>query len=530
MKKFIVVIGILSCLTLLFKINVFAQDIVWQEISRGNTNLKTVLVDSQNPHIIYIGSNKGIFKTEDSGLNWRNILSIRGQNKTVNFLSFDPKNKNFLYAATGNGLYFSSNQGSHWKRVFQGKNYLERECTALAILPYAMYLGTKSGLFVSKDKGHTWQNEAGNIGKSRILAIASDIKEPDYIYVACVAGVFKTQNSGEFWERIFVTHPVENGSDIEEQPEDQSEEGQFSDIRYITIDHHNLNNLYLATSHGIYISHDRGGNWELLSDYGLLSRDVRFLLVSSKSALYAVTKSGIFEHKNDRWQELSLGLAAEEVKFLSLDNQGNLYAACDKGLFKANIGYLTNDRQENIIALYYKGEPSVKEVQQAAIKYAEVDPEKIARWRKQAEKRALLPKLTVGMDRDKDKTISKSIWGTYSSNSTPGRHYVGPDDETAYNNKNWDVSLTWELGDLIWNNDQTNIDVRSRLMVQLRDDILDEVTKLYFERIRVKMELDNLSIEDRKKRFEKELRLQELTAYLDALTAGYFSQQLKNKP
>jgi hypothetical protein len=64
-------------------------------------------------------------------------------------------------------------------------------------------------------------------------------------------------------------------------------------------------------------------------------------------------------------------------------------------------------------------------------------------------------------------------------------------------------------------------------MVQLRDDILDEVTKLYFERLRVKAELDNLAIEDRKKRFEKELRIAELTANLDALTGGYFSQQIK---
>ena len=64
-------------------------------------------------------------------------------------------------------------------------------------------------------------------------------------------------------------------------------------------------------------------------------------------------------------------------------------------------------------------------------------------------------------------------------------------------------------------------------MVQLRDDILDEVNKLYFERLRVKMEMDNLQIEDRKKRFEKELRLKELTAALDALTGGYFSSQIQ---
>ena len=43
------------------------------------------------------------------------------------------------------------------------------------------------------------------------------------------------------------------------------------------------------------------------------------------------------------------------------------------------------------------------------------------------------------------------------------------------------------------------------------------------------MELDNLSIEDIKKRFERELTMRELTAMLDALTGGYFSQQLKLK-
>jgi hypothetical protein len=29
----------------------------------------------------------------------------------------------------------------------------------------------------------------------------------------------------------------------------------------------------------------------------------------------------------------------------------------------------------------------------------------------------------------------------------------------------WNVSLSWDLGELIWNGDQTSIDVRSKLMV-----------------------------------------------------------------
>ena len=66
-------------------------------------------------------------------------------------------------------------------------------------------------------------------------------------------------------------------------------------------------------------------------------------------------------------------------------------------------------------------------------------------------------------------------------------------------------------------------------MVELRDDILDEVTKLYFERLRVKIELDELPIEDRNKRAAKSLRLDELTASIDSLTGGYFSRELEQK-
>jgi hypothetical protein len=64
-------------------------------------------------------------------------------------------------------------------------------------------------------------------------------------------------------------------------------------------------------------------------------------------------------------------------------------------------------------------------------------------------------------------------------------------------------------------------------VVELRDDILDQVNKIYFERLRVKSELDNLALEDKHKRFEKQLKLEELAASLDALTSGYYSEQLR---
>lgn len=156
-------------------------------------------------------------------------------------------------------------------------------------------------------------------------------------------------------------------------------------------------------------------------------------------------------------------------------------------------------------------EPGIREIQQKAIRYAEVYPEKISNWRKQARLKAFMPELDLSYD----KTV-------FTSTSFPqGRGFVGPLD--------WGVSLSWDLGDLVFSSEQTSIDVRSRLMVQLRDDILDEVTRLYFERRRLQLELASQDSLSPKARSEKELRLEELAASIDGLTGGYLSERLEDK-
>jgi len=84
--------------------------------------------------------------------------------------------------------------------------------------------------------------------------------------------------------------------------------------------------------------------------------------------------------------------------------------------------------------------------------------------------------------------------------------------------------LSWDLGDLIWSTDQTTIDSRSKLMVELREDVLDQVTRLYFERRRLQAELAADALEPAVE-FDKQLRVEELTALLDAFTGGKFSSQ-----
>ncbi|MGB2660779.1 MAG: hypothetical protein WBD04_00115, partial [Candidatus Omnitrophota bacterium] len=140
-------------------------------------------------------------------------------------------------------------------------------------------------------------------------------------------------------------------------------------------------------------------------------------------------------------------------------------------------------------------------------------------WRAGARWKALLPKFSFGVSESKDDKVE-----IYTS-STRSYHYTAPSEIDS----GWDIDLTWDLSDLVWNDVQTNIDIRSKLMVQLRDEILEDVTRLYFERKRLLAELSETGPEDTQKLREKRLRAEELTAHIDALTGGRFSDALKSR-
>lgn len=494
--------------------NSFSQS--WECISKENSDIYFALINQESGESIYVGIKNGIMKSQDGGTNWQQSLKVGGSCGAGNYITLDSSGE--IYAATGNGLFRSSNQGKSWQRIFKGRNYLESQCTAVLIHLNVVYLGTRKGLFISRDSGRTWNRQISIFGENGIISIVAEKSKNGCVYVASSKGVFKSLDEGCSWNKIF------NGKVSEEDVFSQESGQEFSDenssyIKYMVIDNNFLKRLYLATSNGIYMSQDAGQNWEKLNEYGLLDKDFSFMLVSNDSVLYTATKKSVYRFESDRWRELSFGVTVSNVKSLSLDLNNNLYVCDKKGLFRmkkfiidqsvvgGNLGAANNDC------------PGIKDVQKAAVKYAEVEPEKIQLWRKQAATKALLPKFSAGVNRN-----TTDLWHWESGSSTKAYDDVLMKGNDAIE---WDVSLSWDFGDLVWNNDQTAIDSRSKLMVELRSDIIDEVTKIYFERVRLMAELSNLQIEDRKKRFDKELKLKELTALLDGYTGGYFSDNLK---
>jgi photosystem II stability/assembly factor-like uncharacterized protein len=496
-----------------------AQDFTWESIGTGNLDFQVVLVSPQNNKIIFAAQSGNLLKSEDGGKDWRRILAIRSRMRNISDLAVSRDNSYLVYAATDNGLYRSNDSGEHWERIFRGKNSQQNQCTAIGISAQLILVGTRAGLFISRDNGRSWYQQEMGLGKKGILNIDFSPGEKKIIYLAAEDGVFKSLDNGQSWENIFVRSiGQESNQEFLTSEEEDSSAEQLSS-RFIKADKTNLNLLYLAYVKGVYKSLNQGKSWEKLTEYGLLNPDVKMLFLSDNLGILALTSSGAFIFQNERWQEISIGLVAGKLNFITSDRSGNIYIAAENGLYRSNQSKVSNFSGASLMEEYFKYEPSIRKVQEEAIKYAEVSPEKILQWRKAAGKKAFFPQINIGLDRN-----STDLWHWEGGSTT--QNY---DDilRRGKDNIDWDVSLSWDLGDLIWNDAQTNIDVRSKLMVELRDDILDQVNKLYFERIRVRSELDNLAIEDRYKRLQKQLKLEELTASLDALTSGYYSKQLR---
>jgi len=500
------------------------EELVWQECDTGIDEAKVTAICAikETEGNLFAGADRSIYKSEDFGESWQGAFLLKGERRGVNLISYDPVDIYRIFAATSNGLYISSDGGKNWLRSFRGRDELQRDVVYVIATkhhPSSIYVGTKRGLFQSKDAGRNWS--AVNIFTNKeVVAIAEGV---DNIYVCAIDGVYRIKDDLDLWDRVYIQKASErengNGDDVEGDFDEDQKDGRLYHIACFG------SSIYLATDKGPLVSKDKGESWQLMNTEGLLTRKIRFLLPLD-NGIFAATEKGVFYYnkKDDMWRSISSGLASPRVNSLSLDKKKEtLYAASGNGLYRLKID--KSSSSEGIAACkgfgrFTEKEPSISEVQQAAIRYAEVSPEKIKWMRQAAANKAWLPKVTAGLDGDVGRTIDLDRGGT----SNPDFYIEGPKDK----NRGWDITATWDLGDMIWNPSQTSIDVRSRLMVQLRNDILDEVDKLYFERRRLQIELAANPPKTEKQMALKDLRLQELTADIDSLTGGYFSQNIKS--
>ena len=392
------------------------------------------------------------------------------------------------------------------------------------------FIGTNKGLFESDDSGKTWFG-FGNLKKPVSLLHFWRNR----FFLAAAGTLYESEDRAHF-DSIFSLRDTVDGffaeseESFSEEPE-ASPAGALLYYELLTPDQ-TPHPFWLATREGIFESRNEGKTWQALPESGLRSIEARFLAWSGKTRkLFAGTSKGIYAYlpRHSKWQELYQGLENENVLGLAIfkGESETLLTLSPAGFFSSLILpdqiHLPVEREmapgrNTLFQELLRLEPTAQDIQKGAIRYANVKNGKIKRWHAASRFGGLLPTFSVGKDFSHNPSIDIDRGGTADKDA----YIQGPD----YVRNAWDMNVSWHLSDLLYSSAQTSIDSREKLMVELRNDILAEVTRIFYERRRLELEIFYSPTPTEREHLEKILRLDELASLLDGFTNGFFSKRL----
>ena len=159
-----------------------------------------------------------------------------------------------------------------------------------------------------------------------------------------------------------------------------------------------------------------------------------------------------------------------------------------------------------------KEEPTVREAQGAALRFFNIDPSAVTGMRNRAALKGLMPSLEARYRH------SSSQMDAETQNVLVDESSFLFDDVTGTANE-VQVGLRWNLPQLIFNAEV--LDVNS--LAVLQEGVLKEVTRIYYTRRRLQIDLVLNPPTDPGTELSKNLRIEELESTLDAMTGNLFS-------
>ncbi|RUA06700.1 MAG: glycosyl hydrolase, partial [Flavobacteriia bacterium] len=267
------------------------------EFNSPNSSANEIIINPKDSKILWVATNRGFYRTEDSGENWRRKLS-----GNIRDIKMRPNDPTTIYAVTSSEFYKSTDGGVNFSKITSNLPASSSRMTigvspANANIVYVLSATNENsfnGIYRSTDSGTTFKktNEDDDIfGGSKQawydMAMTVSPTDPNTLFVG-VLDIWKSTNGGNDFKQLNrwwdVSLPNYTHADI-----------HF--LRYYNL------KLYAGTDGGIYESKDNGKNFTELTENLVISQYYR-ISTAKTSKDYVVgglQDNGGFGYSNNAW-------------------------------------------------------------------------------------------------------------------------------------------------------------------------------------------------------------------------------------
>ena len=267
------------------------------------------------------------------------LLSIgcEKESESIVSIALHPTNTQILYVATNDAVYKSRNAGTSWERF---PSFSARRVTTLGIdpqFPATVYAGTMAdAVYKSPDGGQHWLPH--NVGLKEHVSFINefvfDSTNNEQIYIATTVGVFYSKDGGRGWE------------------ERMAGMKEVHIVVSVAINHIDPKVLYAGTTGGIYRSDDAAASWKKINN-GLIPEaelmaamalgvNVIALDPLDPDRVYAGTTKGLFRtsNKGEVWERIGQTIPESFVSSIAIHpaQPHLLYIGGPGGVWKSTDG------------------------------------------------------------------------------------------------------------------------------------------------------------------------------------------------
>ena len=458
-------------------------------------------------------------------MNLQLTLAVKGSEPTgIQYSAVHPQRPNEVLAASHMGLWRSEDYGMSWILAFPGATRKER--TARHIIyrpddPSQVFLATDQGLRISTDGGLSFGTVKGTqLSTASTRWIEWSPSQPDTVYAGTTIGVFRSDDGGRTWRWIyFETLPTQNH------------------ITGIVIDPKDVNRVTLSTLDGIFQTSDGGETWLRAGGLLFTGIKVRDLTTNPNNGnhMICITSRQVWESFDwgDTWQAIYLNDSEwwfREVRFDTREKDA-FWLVSSNEVLKVSPTRTAQTKIGGLAA--YKArlatEPSLWETMEATFRQFGVHLGDHGDIRAKASPSAWLPEINIMggvLGGHADAMIAHNLIADENSVLTP-QEPDDPQDPDALFERTHVMSDFYVFAVLKWDFGRATFDLDSVPYGRIFNTasyrygkLRSEVQRLYEERRRLLLDLLTSPKRDLASDMFLRLRLEELTAHLNAFTGG----------